>query len=95
MRQQRETLEKELMSALPSAERQKLEQQQAERQQQMQEMASMTPEQRRERMEQMMRANGGINQMLRQHVLNSSPEARAEMTRREKEMRQRGVRIGG
>ncbi|HMJ89480.1 MAG TPA: hypothetical protein VK530_06670 [Candidatus Acidoferrum sp.] len=89
MRQKRAAQENDLKSALPAEERQKLEQREAERRQQMQEMANMTPEQRRAQMDQTMRANGGLNQMLRQRVLNSTPEQRADMIRREKDMRQR------
>jgi hypothetical protein len=91
MRQKREAQEQELKSALPADERQKLEQQETERRQLMQDMANMTPEQRRAQMEQMMRAQGGMDKMNRQRVVNSTPEQRAEMIRREKEMRSRAT----
>jgi len=86
MRQQRETLEQELRQALPAAERQKLEAEQKEREKQMQEMANMTDEQRRERMAQMF-SGGRADQMNRQRLLNSTPEQRAQMDQR---MGQRG-----
>jgi hypothetical protein len=80
MRKQRETLEEDLKQALPAEERQKLEQARLEREQQMQEMANMTDEQRRDRMMQM----GGRNmsQMNRERLMNSTPEQRAQMSRR-------------
>lgn len=86
MRQQRETLEQELRQALPPEARQKLEAEQKEREKQMQEMASMTDEQRRERMAQMF-SGGRVDQMNRQRLLNSTPEQRAQMDQR---MGQRG-----
>jgi hypothetical protein len=92
MRQKREALEQELKQALPAEERQKLDQQETERRKLMEEMANLPPEERRARMEQMMRANGGPNmsQMMKQRVLNTTPEQRAEMIRRQREMRQNG-----
>jgi hypothetical protein len=86
MRQQRETLEQELRQVLPAEERQKLEAEQQEREKQMQEMANMTDEQRRERMGQMF-SGGRADQMNRQRLLNSTPEQRAQMDQR---MGQRG-----
>lgn len=82
MRQQRETREQELRQALPTEERQKLESEQQEREKQMQEMANMTEEQRRERMAQMFGAGRSMNQMNRDRILNSTPEQRAEMNKR-------------
>jgi hypothetical protein len=90
MRQQRETREQELNQALPVAERQKLEQAQAERQQQMEALANLAPEQRREQMAQMFGANRQMDRNNRQRVLNSTPEQRAEMNKRQRERRQRG-----
>lgn len=97
MRQKREALEQELRSALPAEERQRLEKQEAEQRKLMEEMATLSPDERRARMEQMMRANGGpnISQMMKQRVLNTTPEQRAEMIRRQREMRQNGGFGGG
>jgi flagellar biosynthesis GTPase FlhF len=90
MRQEREERQQELNQALPAEERQKLEQAEAERQQQMQALANLTPEQRREQMAQMFGANRQMDRNVRQRVLNSTPEQRAEMNRRQRERRQRG-----
>ena len=100
MRQKRDALEQELKSVLPAEERQKLEQQEAERRQRMEEMANLPPDQRRGPMERMIGPPGGFDKMNRQRVVNSTPEQRAEMLRREREMRQSGggggfIRIGG
>jgi hypothetical protein len=77
MRSQREALEQELKEALPAEERQKLEQAQAEREKQMEEMQNMTPEQRAQRFGQMGQAN--MAKMNRDRVLNTTPEQRARM----------------
>jgi len=87
-RKQRETLEAELRAALPADERLKLEQAQAERDRQMQELASMTDEQRRDRMMQM--SGGAIDKMARDRIMNSTPEQRAQMDQRMKQMRGSG-----
>ncbi len=79
-RQQRETLEAELRDALPLHERLKMDQAQAARERQMQEMASMTDEQRRNAMTQM--AGAAMSQMARDRVMNSTPEQRAQMGQR-------------
>lgn len=90
MREAREAREQELKEALPVAERERLDQVEAERQEQMQAMANLTPEQRREQMAQRFGANGQFDRNNRQRVLNSTPEQRAAMNRRMREMRQRG-----
>ena len=88
MRQQREALEEELKQVLPVEERQKLEREQQERQQLMQEMANLTPEQRRERMP--MPNATEMARMQRDRVLNSTPEQRAQMNQRRNQMRPPG-----
>jgi hypothetical protein len=88
MRQQREALEEELKQALPAEERQKVEREQQERQQMMQEMANLTPEQRRERMP--MPNAAEMSRMQRERVLNSTPEQRAQMNQRRNQMRPPG-----
>lgn len=90
MREQRDAREQELKEALPVAERQKIEEAEAQRQEQMQAMAGMTPEQRREQMAQMMGANRQMDRNMRQRLLNSTPEQRAQMNQRRREMRDRG-----
>jgi hypothetical protein len=80
-RQKREKLEEDLKQALSVAERQKLEEAQQERQKMMEEMANMTPEQRRDRFQQMMGAQN-IDRMMKDRLMNSTPEQRAEMDRR-------------
>lgn len=79
MRKQREALDEELKQALSEEDRQKLEQAQREREQQRQEMASLTPEQRQDRMGQM----GGPNMAQRnlERIKNTTPEQRAEQRR--------------
>ena len=74
---QQEALNQELLATLPSAERQKIEDAQAEREKLMQEMANMTDEQRRDRMMQMM--GPAVDKMARDRLLNSTPEQRASM----------------
>jgi hypothetical protein len=88
MRKQREALEEELKQALPAEERQKLDQAQQEREKLMQEMANMTPEQRRDRMMKM--GGGSADQMNRDRILNSTPEQRAQMSQRMNQMRAQG-----
>ena len=79
LRRQREKLEEELKQALPFDERKKLEAAQQEREQQMQEFANLTPEQRAQRFGQM---NGAqMSQMQRDRLLGSTPEQRAQMNR--------------
>jgi hypothetical protein len=77
LREQRNKLEDELKQALPFDERKKLEGAQQEREQMMQEMQNMTPEQRAQRFAQMGGPN--ISQMQRDRLLNSTPEQRAQM----------------
>ena len=74
---QRAAIEQELLATLPTEERQKIEDAQAERDKLMQEMANMTDEQRRDRMMQMM--GPGMDKMMRERLLNSTPEQRARM----------------
>lgn len=87
LRAQREKLEADLKQSLPADERARLEQAQQEREKQMQEFASMTPEERRE---QMMKMRPNMEQMNRNRILNSTPEQRAEMNRRMGQMGNRG-----
>ena len=76
-RKQREASEQELLATLPTEERQKIEDAQAEREKLMQELANMTDEQRRDRMMQMM--GPAVDKMARERLLNSTPEQRAKM----------------
>ena len=87
LRAQREKLEADLKQSLPAEERARLEEAQLEREKQMQEFASMTPEERRE---QMMKMRPNMEQMNRNRILNSTPEQRAEMNRRMGQMGNRG-----
>jgi hypothetical protein len=94
MRKQRVALEEDLKQALPAEERQKMEQAQQEREKMMQEMADMTPEERRDRMMKM--GGGGMaDQMNRNRILNSTPEQRAQMSQRMNQMRGGGPGGGG
>ncbi len=92
-RQQREKLEEALKQTLPAEERQKLENAQREREKLMEEMANLTPEQRRDRMGQMgggpggPGGPGGMNRMMQERLLNSTPEQRAEMDARMRQFR--------
>ncbi len=95
MRKQREAVEEELRQVLPADERQKLEAAQQERERQMQELANMTDEERRNRMMQMGGGARAIDQMNRNRILNSTPEQRAEMNRRMGQMRGPGGPGGG
>ena len=82
-------MEAELLQTLPVAERQKLELAQAEREKQVQEWQNMTPEERTARMAQQGGGGGGggrggmnaagMDKMMRERVLNSTPEQRARM----------------
>lgn len=90
MRKQRETQEQELKQALPAAEREKYEQAQQERETAMRDMQNMTPEQMRDRF--MSRNAGGMDRMMKDRVLNTTPEQRAQMQR---QMQQRGPGPGG
>ena len=85
-RKKREKLEEDLKQALPSEERQKIEQAQAERQKLMDDMANLTPEQRRERFQQMM-GGQNIDRMMKDRLMNSTPEQRAQMDQRMRQMR--------
>ena len=78
MRQQRDALEAELKAALPADEQRKLEQAQEERDKQMQEFANMTDDERRSRF----MNNGAMDKMMRDRLLNSTPEQRAQMGQR-------------
>ena len=82
MRKQRDALEEDLKQTLPVEERQKLDQAQAERVKLMEELQTMTPEQRAQRFSQMGGAAGGnaaaMNKANRERLLNSTPEQRAK-----------------
>jgi len=80
MRKQREALDEELKQALSEEDRQKLEQAQREREQQRQETASLTPEQRQDRMGQMGSPN--MAQRNLERIKNTTPEQRAEQRRK-------------
>jgi hypothetical protein len=84
---QRDALEAELMTALPAADRQKVQDAQQQREQQMKEMQSLTPEERRQRFAQM--GGGAMDQRNRERIRNSTPEQRVEQQRRMVQMRQR------
>lgn len=77
-RRQRTALEEELKQALPPEERQRVELAQVERERQMQEWQSLTPEQRRQRFDQS-GSNPAMDTRNRQRLLNSTPEQRARM----------------
>jgi hypothetical protein len=87
MRKQRETLEAQLMAALPTPERTKALEAEQQRAQTFQDMQNMTPEQRRERFGAM--AGAGMDQRNRDRVRNSTPEQRVEQQRAMLQMRQR------
>ncbi len=78
-RKTNESIEAQLAQSLPAEERKKFELAQAEREQRMQEMASLTPEQRRERGQM---SGPAIDKMNRDRILNSTPEQRAHGFRR-------------
>ena len=81
-RAEREVLNDHLLATLPEEERQKREEAAAERQKQVEEFQSMTPEQRMQAM-QMIRQNqpqGGSQRML-ERIKNSTPEQRAAQRR--------------
>jgi hypothetical protein len=77
MRKQRETQEQELKLALPPVERQKYEQAQLERENAFRDMQNTTPEQMRERFTS--QNSGAIDRAMKDRVLNSTPEQRAQM----------------
>jgi hypothetical protein len=85
-RKKREKLEEDLKQTLPIEERQRIEQVQAERQKLMEDMANLTPEQRRDRFQQMM-GGQNIDRMMKDRLMNSTPEQRAEMDKRMRQMR--------
>ena len=93
-RKKREKLEEDLKQTLPSEERQKIEQAQAERQKLMEDMANLTPEQRRDRFQQMM-GGQNIDRMMKDRLMNSTPEQRAQMDQRMRQMRGPGGPGGG
>lgn len=77
MRAQREAQELALRNALPAEERQKYEQAQQEREAAMRDMQNATPEQMRDRFS--AQNSAAMNQMMRDRVMNSTPEQRAQM----------------
>ena len=85
-RKKQQALEAELVSSLPMKDQAMLQQVQAEREKQFQEMQTMTEEQRRARFAQM---GGGMDRSNRDRVRNSTQEQRVEQTRRMLEMRAR------
>ncbi len=87
-RKQRQAFEQELKEALPPDERLKLEQAQAQRDQQFQEMQNLTPEQRRDRFAQM--GGGMMDRRNLDRIKNSTPEQRAQQNAFRAQMRQRG-----
>lgn len=93
-RKKREKLEEELKQTLPTEERQKLDQAQQERQKLMEEMANLSPEERRARFQQMM-GGQNIDRMMRDRLMNSTPEQRAQMDQRMRQMRGPGGGPGG
>ncbi|MFM1768008.1 MAG: hypothetical protein RJA22_537 [Verrucomicrobiota bacterium] len=100
-RQQRDALEEELKQTLPAAERQKLDQAQAERDKFFQEMQNLTPEQRRERFSQMAGGSGGPGggggreQRMLSRIKNTTPEQRVDRYRAYEQRRQRWQQQGG
>jgi hypothetical protein len=80
MRAQREAQELALRNALPPDVRQKYELAQQEREAAMRDMQNATPEQMRERFTG--QNSAAMNQMMRDRVMNSTPEQRAQMGQR-------------
>ena len=80
MRAQREAQELALREALPSDARAKYEQAQQERETAMRDMQNMTPEQMRDRFTG--QNSAAINKMMRDRVMNSTPEQRAQQGQR-------------
>jgi hypothetical protein len=80
MRAQREAQELALRNALPADARQKYEQAQQEREAAMSDLQNATPEQMRDRFS--AQNSAAINQMMRDRVMNSTPEQRAQMGQR-------------
>jgi len=89
LRKKREALEEELKQTLPADERLKLDQAQAQREQQFQEMQNLTPEQRRDRFAQM--GGGMMDRRYLDRIKNSTPEQRAQQNAFRAQMRQRGA----
>jgi hypothetical protein len=86
LRKERETIAEELKLALPPEERQKLEQAQQQAEQLRQEWQNLTPEQRRERFQQM---NGNREQRQISRIKNTTPEQRVDRYRQMEQRRQR------
>lgn len=80
MRAQREAQELALREALPSAARQKYEQAQQEREAALRDMQNLTPDQMRDRFTS--QNSAAMNQMMRDRVMNSTPEQRAQQGQR-------------
>ncbi len=80
MRAQREAQELALREALPSDARQKYEQAQQEREVAMRDMQNLTPDQMRDRFTS--QNSAAINKMMRDRVMNSTPEQRAQQGQR-------------
>jgi hypothetical protein len=93
MRRQRQEAEEQLMQTISPEERAKLEEARKEREKFFQEMASLTPEQRRERFQQM----GGAMREQRNldRIKNTTPEQRLERYREMNERRKRWQESGG
>jgi hypothetical protein len=87
MRRQRQEAEEQLMQTISAEERAKLEEARKERERMFQEMASLTPEQRRERFQQM----GGAMREQRNldRIKSTTPEQRVERYREMNERRKR------
>jgi hypothetical protein len=85
LRKERDTINEELKQALLPEDRQKLEQQQQQAEQFRQELQNMTPEQRRDRFQQMA---GNREQRTMSMVKNTTPEQRAERYTQREQRRQ-------
>ena len=93
LRKQREAMEEELKQALSAEERAKLEEERRERERMMQEIQSLTPDQRRERFQ----AMGGAMREQRNldRIKNTTPEQRVDRYRQMNERRKRWQDGGG
>ena len=93
MRKQRQQAEEELMATLSAEERAKLEEARKERERMFQEMQNLTPEQRRERFQQM--GNTMRDQRTMDRIKNTTPQQRLDRYREMNERRKQWQANGG
>ena len=93
MRKQRQEAEEQLMQTLSAEERAKLEEQRKERERMFQEMQNMTPEQRRERFQQM--GSTMRDQRTMDRIKNTTPQQRLDRYREMNERRKQWQANGG